>query len=157
MLPVPQQLGDNHSWREFLLLCCNTWLLISGPSCYRTANHGALLQAEPVKAGLCSCVVLPTFSLVQAQTCLISPQCVSKCVSTSSMQTGEPSIWKLTQQNKQKLFGIACGFSVKLLFWVANLIFFMFEVAVSEGTGCHVMSWAGSEGQEHLRAPKYCP
>lgn len=54
---------------------------------------------------------------------------------------GSSSIWKLIQQSKQKVLGIARRFNVKLLFWMANLIFFMFEVAVTEGTGCHVMGW----------------
>lgn len=43
---------------------------------------------------------------------------------------GSSSIWKLTQQSKQKILGRACRFSVKPLFCIANLIFFMFEVAV---------------------------
>lgn len=106
----------------------------SSPSCTSTANHGALLQTEPVEAGLCPCVVLPTFSSLawykpkpawslrnMSPAVFPPPPC----------RLGSSSIWKRTQQSKQKALGIACRFSIKLLFWMANLIFFLIEVAVS--------------------------
>lgn len=106
--------------------CLFLALYTSTPSCSRAANHGALLQTKPVKAGLYPCVVLPTFILVQAKICLISLQRVPSCVSVSSMQTGELIHLKTNPAKQTECI----GHSLQAQCWTAllNGKFYFFHV-----------------------------